>query len=91
MICGKISVANNFWPYGVPFTETTTHTSNVSGPAFGARTGAFQTMRCSENLLQAKWTLAVNRWTLDNGCDARRGGGRGGHPLSGLADPSSWW
>ncbi len=146
--CGKISVTNNFWQYGVPFTETTTHTCDVSGPAFGAdlerfgrlcrtvrglsgarlgaigaRTGAFQTMRYSEKLLQAagitvvtvdlsemmgaagaiadsdpalvavlarirgygtipahittaqvtrqaKWTLAVNRWTLDNGCDA---------------------
>ena len=146
--CGKISVTNNFWQYGVPFTETTTHTCDVSGPAFGAdlerfgrlcrtvrglsgarlgaigaRTGAFQTMRYSEKLLQAagitvvtvdlsemmgaagaiadsdpalvavlarirgygtipahittaqitrqaKWTLAVNRWALDNGCDA---------------------
>lgn len=146
--CGKISVTNNFWQYGVPFTETTTHTCDTGGPQFGAdlerfsrvcrtvrglrgarlgaigaRTGAFQTMRYSEKLLQAsgitvvtvdlsemmgaagaildddpallarldkikaygtipghitpaqiltqaKWTLAVNRWIEDNGCDA---------------------
>ncbi len=146
--CGKISVTNNFWQYGVPFTETTSHTSDVWGEEFradldrfaricrtvkglrtarlgaiGARTGAFQTMRYSEKLLQdsgitvvtvdlsemmgaagkvrdddpdllakmakikgygtipahitegqiatqAKWTLAVNRWIADNGCDA---------------------
>ena len=82
--CGKISVANNFWQYGVPFTETTTHTCDVSGPAFGAdlqrfgrlcrtvrglrgarlgaigaRTGAFQTMRYSEKLLQAAGITVV--------------------------------
>ncbi|MBL4928342.1 L-fucose/L-arabinose isomerase family protein [Fuscibacter oryzae] len=146
--CGKISVTNNFWQYGVPFTETTNHTSDVWGEEFGAdlerfartcrtvrglrgarigsigaRTGAFQTMRYSEKLLQAagmtvvtvdlsemmgaagaisdsdpaliekmnkikaygtipahiqpaqivkqaKWTLAVNRWIEENGCDA---------------------
>lgn len=146
--CGKISVTNNFWQYGVPFTETTTHTCDTWGAAFGAdlerfarvcrtvrglrgarlgaigaRTGAFQTMRYSEKLLQAagmtvvtvdlsemmgaaaaisetdpalqeklariraygtipahitpdqvlrqaKWTLAVNRWIDENGCDA---------------------
>lgn len=146
--CGKISVTNNFWQYGVPFTETTSHTCDVSGAEFGAdldrfarlcrtvrglrgarlgaigaRTGAFQTMRYSEKLLQAsgitvvtvdlsemmgaagaipdsdpdlrakmdkiraygtipahitehqittqaKWTLAVNRWIEENGCDA---------------------
>ncbi|MGJ8583969.1 MAG: L-fucose/L-arabinose isomerase family protein [Marinosulfonomonas sp.] len=75
--CGKISVTNNFWQYGVPFTETTTHTcdtdsaefgadldrfarvcrtvrglSNARLGAIGARTGAFQTMRYSEKLLQ---------------------------------------
>lgn len=146
--CGKISVTNNFWQYGVPFTETSSHTSDVWGEEFGAdlerftrvcrtvrglkgarlgsigaRTGAFQTMRYSEKLLQAsgitvvtvdlsemmgaagaisdsdpallstlarvksygkipghitegqiakqaKWTLAVNRWIEENGCDA---------------------
>lgn len=146
--CGKISVTNNFWQYGVPFTETTSHTSDVWGEEFGndldrfarvcrtvrglrgarlgaigARTGAFQTMRYSEKLLQAagvtvvtvdlsemmgaatairdddpdlsavlervtsygripahikpaqiakqaRWTLAVNRWIEENGCDA---------------------
>ena len=146
--CGKISVTNNFWQYGVPFTETTSHTSDTWGEEFGrdlerfsrvcrtvrglkgarlgaigARTGAFQTMRYSEKLLQAagvtvvtvdlsemmgaagaiksddpaliavlekvkgygripahikpaqiekqaRWTLAVNRWIEENGCDA---------------------
>lgn len=24
--CGKFCVTNNFWQYGVPFAETTTHT-----------------------------------------------------------------
>ncbi|MDR3494201.1 MAG: fucose isomerase [Ancalomicrobiaceae bacterium] len=146
--CGKLSVANNFWQYGVAFTETTSHTCDTASAEFkadldrfarvcrtvkglkgarigaiGARTGAFQTMRYSEKLLQAsgitvvtvdlsellgaagaiadaepalnekldriraygriashikpeqvlrqaKWTLAVNRWIADNGCDA---------------------
>lgn len=146
--CGKLSVSNNFWQYGVPFTETTSHSCDIWGEEFGAdlerfsrlcrtvkglsnarigsigaRTGAFQTMRYSEKLLQAagltvvtvdlsemihaassirdddpamlekmqritaygripdhiqpaqilkqaKWTLAVNRWIEDNGCDA---------------------
>lgn len=146
--CGKISVSNNFWQYGLPFTETTSHTCDVSSAEFGrdldrfarvcrtvrgvrsarlgaigARTGAFQTMRYSEKLLQAtgvtvvtadlsemiaaatgipdgdpalvailakiegygripahigkdqvlrqaRWTLAVNRWIEENGCDA---------------------
>jgi L-fucose isomerase-like protein len=146
--CGKISVSNNFWQYGVPFSETTHHTCDIWGAEFGgdldrfarvcrtvrglrgarlgsigARTGAFQTMRYSEKLLQAaginvvtvdlsemmgaagaiapddpallatlvkvkgygripahiqpaqiekqaRWTLAVNRWIEENGCDA---------------------
>ena len=146
--CGKISVTNNFWQYGIPFTETSSHTSDTWGEEFagdlnrfsrvcrtvrglknarlgsiGARTGAFQTMRYSEKLLQAsgitvvtvdlsemmgaasaikdndpaflavidkvknygnipahitpeqigkqaRWTLAVNRWIEENGCDA---------------------
>jgi L-fucose isomerase-like protein len=146
--CGKLSVTNNFYQYGVPFTETTSHTCDVSSDDFkrdidrfartcrtvrglrnarvgaiGARTGAFQTMRFSEKLLQAsgitvitvdlsemigaaegiadndpvllekldriksygtipghikpeqimrqaRWTVAVNRWIEENGCDA---------------------
>ncbi|MGO4854062.1 L-fucose/L-arabinose isomerase family protein [Phaeovulum sp. W22_SRMD_FR3] len=146
--CGKISVTNNFWQYGIPFTETTSHTCDVDSAEFGAdlerfgrlcrtvrglrgarigaigaRTGAFQTMRYSEKLLQAagitvvtvdlsemmgaaaaipaddpdlaakmarikaygtipahiteeqitkqaRWTLAVNRWIDETGCDA---------------------
>lgn len=146
--CGKILVTNNFYQYGVPFTETTSHTSDTFSAEFGedlerfsrvcrtvkglrgarlgaigARTGAFQTMRYSEKLLQAsgvtvvtvdrskmigaagrvsdtdadlitklekikacgripahikpdqiarqaKWSLAVDRWIEENGCDA---------------------
>ena len=34
--CGKFSVANNFYQYGVPFTDTTNHTSDVDGAEFGA-------------------------------------------------------
>ena len=82
--CGKLSVTNNFWQYGVPFTETTTHTCDTGGAEFGgdldrfarvcrtvkglkgarlgaigARTGAFQTMRYSEKLLQAAGITVV--------------------------------
>ena len=34
--CGKFSVANNFYQYGVPFTDTTSHTSDVDGEEFAA-------------------------------------------------------
>ncbi|WP_353476265.1 fucose isomerase (plasmid) [Salipiger sp. H15] len=34
--CGKISVSNNFWQYGVPFTETAQHTCDVDGEGFRA-------------------------------------------------------
>ncbi len=82
--CGKLSVTNNFWQYGVPFTETTSHTCDTGGAEFagdldrfarvcrtvkglrgarlgaiGARTGAFQTMRYSEKLLQAAGITVV--------------------------------
>ncbi|WP_116134096.1 L-fucose/L-arabinose isomerase family protein [Tropicimonas sp. IMCC34043] len=82
--CGKLSVANNFYQYGVPFTETTSHTcdtfsdefgtdlerfarvcrtvrglTNARIGAIGARTGAFQTMRFSEKLLQAAGITVV--------------------------------
>jgi L-fucose isomerase-like protein len=82
--CGKLSVANNFYQYGVPFTETTSHTCDTGSAEFGAdlerfarvcrtvrglkgarigaigaRTGAFQTMRFSEKLLQASGITVV--------------------------------
>jgi L-fucose isomerase-like protein len=75
--CGKLSVTNNLYQYGIPFTDTTSHTVDIDGVEFGAdlerfgricrtvrglkrarigaigaRTGAFQTMRFSEKLLQ---------------------------------------
>jgi L-fucose isomerase-like protein len=82
--CGKFSISNNFYQFGVPFTDTASHTSDVSGEEFGrdldrfvricrvvrgltharigsigARTGAFQTMRFSEKLLQASGLTVV--------------------------------
>ena len=105
--CGKFSVANNFYQYGVPFTDTTSHTSDVDGAEFaadldrfvricrvvrglkharigsiGARTGAFQTMRFSEKLLQASGLTVI---TVDlseiifaaNAALRRRAGGQG--------------
>jgi L-fucose isomerase-like protein len=82
--CGKLSVTNNFYQYGVPYTETTSHTCDTSSEEFGAdlarfakvcrtvrglrgarlgaigaRTGAFQTMRYSEKLLQAAGITVV--------------------------------
>ncbi|MBN1675599.1 MAG: fucose isomerase [Kiritimatiellae bacterium] len=32
--CGKLSVCNNLWQYGIPFTDTTTHTCRIDGDAF---------------------------------------------------------
>ncbi|SCM77490.1 Fucose isomerase [uncultured Pleomorphomonas sp.] len=39
--CGKISVANNFYNYGVPFTETTSHTSDLDGEEFAGDLDTF--------------------------------------------------
>lgn len=33
--CGKISVCNNLYQYGIPFTDTATHTVALDSPAFG--------------------------------------------------------
>ena len=82
--CGKLSITSNLYQYGIPFTDTTSHTSDLDGPEFagdldrfmrtcrtvrglrrarigaiGARTGAFQTMRFSEKLLQASGISVV--------------------------------
>ncbi len=32
--CGKISISNNFWQYGVPFTETVRHTVDIASSDF---------------------------------------------------------
>lgn len=32
--CGKISVSNNFYQYGIPFTDTTSHTVDVASDEF---------------------------------------------------------
>ncbi|HOW66101.1 MAG TPA: L-fucose/L-arabinose isomerase family protein [Candidatus Paceibacterota bacterium] len=32
--CGKLSVCNNLWQYGIPFTDTATHTVAINSPAF---------------------------------------------------------
>ncbi|SHL98007.1 L-fucose/L-arabinose isomerase family protein [Roseibium suaedae] len=34
--CGKISVTNNFFQYGIPFSETSSHTMDISSAAFRA-------------------------------------------------------
>jgi L-fucose isomerase-like protein len=34
--CGKLSVCNNLYQYGIPWTDTTEHTCDVSDPAFAA-------------------------------------------------------
>ncbi len=33
--CGKLSVCSNFYQYGIPFTDTTHHTCDLAGEAFG--------------------------------------------------------
>lgn len=33
--CGKLSVCNNLWQHGIPFTDTATHTVALDSPAFG--------------------------------------------------------
>jgi L-fucose isomerase-like protein len=82
--CGKLSVCNNLYQYGIQFSDTTTHTSDIAGDEFaadldrfarvcrtvkglknarigsiGARTGAFQTVRYSEKILQASGLTVV--------------------------------
>lgn len=32
--CGKISLCNNLYQYGIPFTDTTSHTTDISGEEF---------------------------------------------------------
>ena len=39
--CGKISVCNNLYQYGIPFTDTTSHTSDISGDEFKADLARF--------------------------------------------------
>lgn len=82
--CGKLSVCNNLYQYGIQFSDTTTHTCDIAGEEFaadldrfarvcrtvkglrnarigsiGARTGAFQTVRYSEKILQASGVTVV--------------------------------
>ena len=82
--CGKLSVCNNFYQYGIRFSDTTSHTCDIASDEFagdlerfarvcrtvkglknarigsiGARTGAFQTVRCSEKILQASGITVV--------------------------------
>lgn len=39
--CGKISVTNNFYQYGIRFTDTSLHTLDVDGETFGDDLGRF--------------------------------------------------
>jgi L-fucose isomerase-like protein len=53
--CGKFSVTNNFYQYGVPFTDTTNHTSDVDGPEFAADLDRFaRTCRVVRGLRSAR-------------------------------------
>lgn len=82
--CGKISVCNNLYQYGIPFTDTTLHTYSIYSEllakdinkfagicrvvnglrharigAIGARPAGFQTVRASEKLLQKSGITVV--------------------------------
>ena len=82
--CGKISVCNNLYQYGIPWTDTAEHTVDLASPAFaadldffgrvcrtvrglrsarigaiGSRPAAFQTVRYSEKLLQRSGITVV--------------------------------
>lgn len=82
--CGKLSVCNNLYQYGITFSDTTSHTCDIGSDEFagdldrfarvcrtvkglknarigsiGARTGAFQTVRYSEKILQASGITVV--------------------------------
>ena len=39
--CGKLSVCNNLWQHGIPFTDTATHTVPIASPAFAQDLGRF--------------------------------------------------
>ena len=53
--CGKLSVANNFWQYGVPFTETTRHTMDIAGADFALDLDRFaRTCRVVRGLSNAR-------------------------------------
>ena len=53
--CGKLSVANNFWQYGVPFTETTRHTMDIDSDQFAIDLDRFaRTCRVVRGLRNAR-------------------------------------
>jgi L-fucose isomerase-like protein len=53
--CGKFSVTSNFYQYGVAFTDTTSHTSDVDGAEFGADLDRFaRTCRVVRGLRSAR-------------------------------------
>ena len=39
--CGKLSVCNNLYQYGIPFTDTRDHTCDIAGDVFAADLGLF--------------------------------------------------
>ena len=63
--CGKISVCNNLYQYGIPFTDTTLHTYSIYDPLLkkdieiGTRPLGFNTCRASEKLLQRSGITVV--------------------------------
>ena len=53
--CGKLSVANNFWQYSVPFTETTRHTMDIDSDQFAIDLDRFaRTCRVVRGLRNAR-------------------------------------
>jgi L-fucose isomerase-like protein len=53
--CGKLSVCNNFYQYGIRFTDTTYHTCRVDGEAFSEDLGFFSSVcRVVQGLRQAR-------------------------------------
>jgi L-fucose isomerase-like protein len=53
--CGKISVTNNFYQYGVRFTDTTSHTSDIGGDEFAGDLDRFvRTCRVVRGLAHAR-------------------------------------
>lgn len=53
--CGKISVCNNLYQYGIPFTDTTEHTCDIDSPGFAKDLAFFASVcRVVNGLRQAR-------------------------------------
>jgi L-fucose isomerase-like protein len=53
--CGKLSVCNNLYQYGIPFTDTTLHTCRINSPEFEADVKRFAAVcRVTRGLTSAR-------------------------------------